>query len=783
MRVFGFTFRPALLLTALALGLSPVAGAQPAPAAAPTPPDPARLTDAGAAMDFVERQYSRRPEPTAAQTRARRYGQGEVQYLLGDWRTASIIFQDLVSDPESAKDPNHPEALFFLADALYQQGNLYGARIYLRELLALETPRFQQALSRLLEINHQLGQIVDVEAWIARARARTSTGTLSPELAYAYARAVQRDRSRPKAQRIARVRELLQPLSQTPGDHQLAVGYMLGTLLVEERKLEQAAAHFAALTTLPLQTERDQELHTLALLAQGRVLYELGQLDEAIDRYNQVGRESPHYPDALYEIAWAFVQKEAYAQAHNATELLLVAAPESTLAPQAKLLQSNLLLKLARYDEANASYHDVIHAYAPVRDELEALLTVHRDPVAYFDELLSRNDRVMDVNLLLPEVARRYAATQDDVADGLRMINDLEVSREAIEESRHLAQRVRTALAQRGVEIFPDLQEGYLRADAVENAVLAYEHQQVLVEEAAAEPFLRPDERTRLAALRAQREARFERLEELPTSLQAVQQRQARLHQQLKELDRQAFAVGYEIQSAEAVARALRKLVRDTRGRKLGSAKDTEHFISRIEAEEALLEQRTRELARVRETLADERLKAGTDVAGEEQLKRELADIHAAARTLFEAVSARPEAAPLTEVMRTGGDARLQIASLRARAVQAKRALREKVAQRAERLHAQILAEERLLDAQAATLAQASAETRNLVGRLAFDSFKRIHRRFYELVLKADVGVVDVAFTRKQDHTAEIQRVASQKDAALRQLDRDFAGVLEEVRP
>src|SRR5690606_40870878 len=64
------------------------------------------------------------------------YGQGEVQYLLGDWRTASIIFQDLVSDPESAKDPNHPEALFFLADALYQQGNLYGARIYLRELLA-----------------------------------------------------------------------------------------------------------------------------------------------------------------------------------------------------------------------------------------------------------------------------------------------------------------------------------------------------------------------------------------------------------------------------------------------------------------------------------------------------------------------------------------------------------------------------------------------------------------------------------------------------------------------
>src|SRR5690606_29512491 len=138
--------------------------------------------------------------------------------------------------PESAKDPNHPEALFFLSDALYQQGNLYGARIYLRELLALETPRFQQGLSRLLEINHQLGQTLDVDAWIERARRLSTDGTLSPDLAYAYARAIQRDTARAPEARRARVRQLLQPLSQTPGDQQLAVGYMLGVLLVEEQK-------------------------------------------------------------------------------------------------------------------------------------------------------------------------------------------------------------------------------------------------------------------------------------------------------------------------------------------------------------------------------------------------------------------------------------------------------------------------------------------------------------------------------------------------------------------
>ena len=51
----------------------------------------------------------------------------------------------------------------------------------------------------------------------------------------------------------------------------------------------------------------------------------------------------------------------------------------------------------------------------------------------------------------------------------------------------------------------------------------------------------------------------------------------------------------------------------------------------------------------------------------------------------------------------------------------------------------------------------------------------------YDLVLKADVGVVDVAFTRKQDKTLEIQKLANQKDRELKQLDNEFKEVLKDV--
>jgi hypothetical protein len=43
------------------------------------------------------------------------------------------------------------------------------------------------------------------------------------------------------------------------------------------------------------------------------------------------------------------------------------------------------------------------------------------------------------------------------------------------------------------------------------------------------------------------------------------------------------------------------------------------------------------------------------------------------------------------------------------------------------------------------------------------------------------VGLVDVAFTRKQDKTTEIQKLSSQKDDELQSLEAEFTEVLEDA--
>ena len=65
--------------------------------------------------------------------------------------------------------------------------------------------------------------------------------------------------------------------------------------------------------------------------------------------------------------------------------------------------------------------------------------------------------------------------------------------------------------------------------------------------------------------------------------------------------------------------------------------------------------------------------------------------------------------------------------------------------------------------------------------RIALNSFRRVQDAFYALILKADVGIVDVAWSRKADKSKEIQRLAQEKDRQIRFLDQEFKEVLEEV--
>jgi hypothetical protein len=186
------------------------------------------------------------------------------------------------------------------------------------------------------------------------------------------------------------------------------------------------------------------------------------------------------------------------------------------------------------------------------------------------------------------------------------------------------------------------------------------------------------------------------------------------------------------------------------------------------------------EIDELRAQLAAERNNADKAVSGEGALREEYGKLLEQIQGVY-AASRGGLPSKAQQVLLRVDVVRADAQAVRERVGRSKGIIRERVARKAQKLREQVLLEQKLIDDYTKEAESVTAETRNLVGRIAFDSFRRVRQSFYDLVLKADVGVVDVAFQRKQDKTSSIQKLAAQKDRELRQLDEEFKDVLKDV--
>ncbi|AKQ68152.1 hypothetical protein A176_005064 [Myxococcus hansupus] len=804
----------ALALAAALMGPAAVDAAEPAPAQAPAPRPTSRdlaprldavekgLRGAEETLHGVETQYIQRADPSEAEAHARRYSDGEIHYQLGDWPAASILFYDLVSDPRFRAHPRYPDALFYLADSLLEQRNYIGSRMYLRELLALpsSTRRYREALSRYVTVAGRLNHYEGIEASVEKARTLHG-GRLPPEVAYVHAKWLFRRTDLSPSERIAQARAAFMPLAQaTQGSFRFQAAYHLGVLSMQEGDLPAAIARFQKLATPPAAQatqaapgktgprrialtpeEEARHVRELALLSLGRLLYETGRFDEALDRYGQVPRDSESFPDSLYEAAWVHVRQGHYQQAKNALDILMLVAPGSQLAAEGRLLQGNLLLKLRRYDEATDAYTHVIDTFRPARDQVDTLLGSNRDPVAYFDRLLGRTDGPPDLNSLLPSLVLKYATTQREVADAVRMVDDIDSGRRGRDEAAAIARRILEALDTRALESFPELQEANRRGDAVDTAITHADAELVRVETLALDGVLTPSERARLKALRDEREPLERRFTALPTTLEGWEARRERMQRRVDEVDREAHRLTYELQSLQAIGASIRQWVDDSRPQRQTPPDEEREFLLQLQAEIQTLTDLQAELATTRAKLVDERNAVDTTLAGEQAIRVSYADSLRRERAVLREAESRADADVLVTLRRAQA-MRQRMDGMHGRVTKARAVVRERLETQGRVIREKVVAEQKLLERYEAEVAAVSGDARFLVGRIAYDSIRRVRQQFYELELKADVGVVDVAFNEKQDKTTDIQTLSTQKDEALRELDADFQDVLSEVK-
>ena len=68
-------------------------------------------------------------------------------------------------------------------------------------------------------------------------------------------------------------------------------------------------------------------------------------------------------------------------------------------------------------------------------------------------------------------------------------------------------------------------------------------------------------------------------------------------------------------------------------------------------------------------------------------------------------------------------------------------------------------------------------EAEEVVGGVTFENFSNVRKRFHNLILKADVGIIDVAWMRKEEHKERGTSFNKERLAEIQNLDQEFEEV------
>ncbi len=267
----------------------------------------------------------------------------------------------------------------------------------------------------------------------------------------------------------------------------------------------------------------------------------------------------------------------------------------------------------------------------------------------------------------------------------------------------------------------------------------------------------------------------------LPRTREEAEARQLRMRQRTGRVDAEAFRTGFRIDGLAAIVdgtetwleRHRAEIDADPEGRR-ELAEELRRHRDVIAAYAVQLRALKQEIVRVRDTAG------GADSLGDESRIR--ADYLAAVeaeRVVAERARGSAPPADAAAFERADGVREL-LAGVRARARTAKLGFAEAAGRRAGELRARVASERDAIAGQEVALDGIQGATKDLVGQIAIRALTEVRAQFYALVLKADVGVVDVAWSRKRVRLDKIQQLSMQKASEVEQLEREYRALTRE---
>lgn len=699
------------------------------------------------------------PQPNTVTTAqgSRRLVDAEVLYSLGDYEKAALMLFDLAQKP----GPEQETASFYLAESLYQKGDRGAARGYYEQITSgsnTASRYYQPALLRQVEIAIAQRDTSNV-ANALQALDRLSPGLRKPEVPYVRGKYAFFEGKYDEA--LAYFNDVAKGSEQ-----ELQAVYYSATVYVAKKDLARATEMFNDIIARKPKSPNDRRVQELSHMALGRLHYERDQGSKSIDSYLEIDRRSDLFPDALYEVAWVYVKGKQFDKALRALELLSLSEPTSSKTPTVRILEGNLRIRKAQmirnaiitntidastkdiepaveYDKAEKVFTETHDMYLPSYLALSDMVSA-QDPGQYLAQLAGRSPRAFQTTVPVPDAAAQYLREEPEVQRIVNVEVDLqEIETNIVQAESVLARLDGVVAANDLMTVYPALQSRRARIGAIQDDLIK------IRVELSGDPSLKQKMQAYFAAGGVE---------------QVAADRLSATRGEYDKLDASAAEVSGIVDSTQAVAVALRKFAGDPK------ATGTEPLpADQRTTIMTALDETARESAAIDQEL--------DDIERELQLGRDLAAV--GDETVANARAARK--ALLAELDgKQGPGIYARATAVSRNLAQIEDRIDQAIARGMDQVKAQIVTERQNIAAMRTELAEHEGEARTIGSTVLGASFKDVKAKFYDIVIRTDVGNVDVAWSRKEDNDDDLKRLNLSRQRDLKQLRDEFRGIIEE---
>jgi len=696
-----------------------------------------------------------------------RFADAELLYRLRDYARSAVLFTDIVENYQSS--PAYPQSLFLLGDALYQAGDRYGARTRLREVMRhigdpLYRPFVQRALGRLIEIAIRLNDYAGVDEYF-RQLGQIPPSEVEGQTTYIRGKYLFL-RSVPDYEGARQAFEAVN--AQAPVYPQAR--YFLGAILTAQQRYPEAIEAFQRVVQIQPEGAEQQQVVDLAALAVGRLQVERENYDAAIEAYQQVGRSSSFFDRALFEQAWAYIKLGDAVRAERSLEILSISSPDSPLVPEGRILWGNLLLRTGRFARAQEVFESVRTQFGPIYQQLRQMNERGADPERYFQELVRSNLQVFDASSFIPQAALAWVRHEGTLDDSLQVVADLNTCRTYVREASELIDRLNAALdAPSRSHVFQDLGRARQQVWQLLNRATQAREQIALSLDAQGAGSVD------FQGIVAQRRALAAQVGRLPVDDNGLRRRDRQVDTEFTTLSQTLQRNQQRIDGLDAMVVAIERYLADPSH--TSPTFDRAQLQQELDRQREAIRQYRERTTALRRMIVQGRTQVGP---GDPRYVHDV-EVRAQHRDL---VAREAEMVRAQGRIPSGADALLgRIDALERSVEEFDGRVNALVDRRIESIRTQVREEERRVAGYRDRLTALEGESAQVVGNLILRQFRDIQVQFYQIVMRADLGLVDVAWEQREEHNNRARMLAEEQNREINALNDEYREVTEGANP